>query len=132
MSRRFKDFDKFIEETERKLEPVIFQYGGEEFRLPPNLPAIIPIKAMRLKKEYGSDDEIPADETVTLALDIFGKEQLDRLLAKQISMDTLSEIIKWVFEQYNADVGATDGEPGNPAAPEVTGAQWKSSKTGGQ
>lgn len=120
MTERFRDFD--VWDAERRGEPVRFRVCGKDFELPATLPAIIPIRVMRLKRDYASDSEVPPDVMTDLALSLFGEEQLAVLLDTGIDIDTLAEIVGWVIEQYS---GAA---PGNAAAPE--GAPSTSSNTG--
>jgi len=137
---RFRDFDAFFKTQNKDLpEPVTFNYGGESFELPAALPAAIPIKAMRLQQEYETETDIPPSEVVVMAEGLFGRDQLDRLLATGISADKLGEVLRWAFVQYGDNPeGETsivpkgnNGESGNPEAPEQTGVQT-SSKTGTQ
>jgi len=109
MSGRFRDFDAW--EAERKGEPLRFRVRGKTFELPPALPALIPIRAMRLQKQYGSQAEIPQHEMLDLALALFGEEQLEDLLATGIGMDALAEIVSWAVEEYT---GASQGNAPGP------------------
>lgn len=110
---RYKDFDAYFAELNR--EPVVFRYKGEEFILPPELPAIVPIKVMALQKQYGSDADIPADDIIEIAKAVFGEEYLNKLLGMGITMSEFGEIIQWVIGVYN---GVEVDDAQNPPSPE--------------
>ena len=113
---RFKDFDTAISEAEK--EPVTFKCGGQSFTLPSELPAIVAVKAIRLKKEYGSEAAIPEAEQLDMALAIFGAESLDKLLATGISVDKLGDILQWAIAVYSG-AEPEGGDSGNAVAPEA-------------
>ncbi len=93
-----------------------FRVRGKDFELPATLPAIIPIRAMRLRQSYGAEASVPPDVMTDLALSIFGEEQLDELLATGVDIELLAEIVSWAIEQYT---GAGNGSaPGNASGPE--------------
>lgn len=118
---RYRDFDSW--DAERRGEPVRFRVCGKDFELPASLPAIIPIRAMRLRQTYGADAEVPPEVMTELALSLFGSEQLEELLATGVSLDTLAEIVVWAIDQYT---GTAQGNA--PAA--APAAATTSSETG--
>jgi hypothetical protein len=122
MTTRYRDFDAW--EAERKAEPVTFRIRGAEYSLPATLPAIIPIRAMRLQKQYGAEANVPQAEMMEIALSLFGDEQLERLLGSGVDVDALAEIIGWAMEVY------TGNPPGETTAPGVSPGQTGSSATG--
>jgi hypothetical protein len=122
MMTRYRDFDAW--EAERKAEPVTFRIRGADYELPATLPAIIPIRAMRLQRQYGSDAAIPPAEMMELALSLFGDAQVERLLGSGVDVEALSEIVGWAMEVYT---GAPSGEA---TAPETAPGQTGSSGTG--
>lgn len=111
---RFRDFD--LANAERKREPVTFQIRGRLFELPPELPAIIPVEAMRLVRQHGTEGEIPDADQFDLALKLLGKSQFDDLLALEpaVSIDELGDILKFILSEYTP--GAS-GDSGNSKAP---------------
>jgi hypothetical protein len=112
---RYRDFDHGRQEAEK--EPIVFDILGVHIELPSELPAIIPITGLRLLKQYGSEADIPQQETMELALKMLGEEALNKLLAAGISVDRLQEVIQWLFNVYS---GVEDSdEAGNLTAPEV-------------
>jgi len=115
VSSRYRDFDHGLAEAEK--EPVVFDVMGVHVELPSELPAIIPIMGLRLLKKYGSEADIPQQETMELALKLLGEDALERLLEKQISIDKLQEVIQWLFNVYSGTEDSDDS--GNPAAPEA-------------
>jgi len=118
MSERYRDFDAW--EAERKQEPLRFRFHGQEFDLPPSLPAIIPIRAMRLQKQVGADGDVPEGELMELALSLFGEEQLERLLETGVGMDTLGEIVQWAVAEYGAGAAEQGNAPGPDTDPGQT------------
>lgn len=122
MTNRYRDFDAW--EAERKAEPIKFKIRGAEYSLPATLPAIIPIRAMRLQRQYGADANVPQAEMMEIALSLFGDEQLERLLGSGVDVDALAEIIGWAMEVYT---GTASGEA---MAPEVSPGQTASSAIG--
>jgi hypothetical protein len=115
---RYKDFDAAIAERKRreKREPLSFTLGGKKFELPDELPAIIPLTAARLKRDYGNDADIPESELISLATALFGS-QLDAILATGVSTPDLGELIQWTIEEYTTpDKGADEGNATAPAA----------------
>jgi hypothetical protein len=95
---RYRDFDTF--EAEEEGEAVRFKVAGEEFALPPTMPAAVVVKTLRLKKQYASDSDVPAQELMELSLALFGQTELDRLVATGISMARLGSILGWLMQQY--------------------------------
>ena len=122
MTNRYRDFDAW--DAERKAEPIKFKIRGAEYSLPATLPAIIPIRAMRLQRQYGAEANVPQAEMMEIALSLFGDEQLERLLGSGVDVDALAEIIGWAMEVY------TGNPPGEATAPEVSPGQTGSSATG--
>ena len=122
MTSRYRDFDQW--DSERKAEPITFKIRGKTYILPANLPAVIPIRAMRLQKQYGSEANVPQGEMMDIALSLFGDEQLERLLGSGVDVDALAEIVGWAMEVY------TGNPPGEATAPETAPGQTDSSATG--
>ncbi len=122
MANRYRDFDAW--EAERKAEPITFRLRGVDYTLPATLPAIIPIRAMRLQKQYGSEANVPQGEMMEIALSLFGDEQLERILGTGVDVDALAEIVGWAMEYY------TGAAPGEATAPEPPPGQTDSSATG--
>lgn len=105
---RYRDFDAWNAEREEK--PLVFKVKGREFSLPSGLPAIIPIRAMRLKAQYGEDAEVPPEATLDMALSLFGDAQMQELLDTGVDIETLAEIVSWAISEYSGTA------PGNAAA----------------
>lgn len=124
MSERTKDFDAFFAEMKR--EPVTFKLGGKTYELPPSLPAIIPVQMMELMEKHGSEEEIPEKALFNIGAEIFGAEVFKEI-SRQVDIEQLQEIIKWVFAVYGIQ-GADD--EGNEKAPKKGQKKRASSKTG--
>jgi len=110
---RYRDFDDALAEGEGT--PIRFKVRGQEFELPPDIPAAVVLKAVRLRAEYPEDATIPHLDLVELALAWFGEKDAKRLLDTGISELKLSEIVAWVMTQYG--VPASAGNSSAPAPP---------------
>ena len=104
MTDKFKDFDKFFEEKqqEEKQEKISFKFSGIEYEVPASMPAIIPVKMMRLKEEYGSEADIPGEETYKLMLKLMKEGELEKL-AQDATTAELNEILMWILAQYSEE-----------------------------
>jgi len=102
MTNRFKDFGSGLGNT--SLEPITFMLHGEEFHCAP---------ALQGKVLLGFVAESQSENSATQAAiiekffeKVLVEESLERFNALQeskdkiVSVDTLSEIISWVVEQY--------------------------------
>ena len=93
------DFDSFWKEKQKK--PLIFTAFGEEYALPAEIPASITIKMIRMQKKYGDESEIPRGDQIDIALEMFGEDQLEKLMSNQeFSIEKLTDIIQWAMSQY--------------------------------
>ena len=117
MSERYRDFDQAW--GEHASEPVRLRAMGEEFLLPAELPACVPLRILALQKQLGSDAELPPYELVELSPKILTPAVYERLLEKGISIEKLSEIVGWVLRQYSP---GEEADPKNPQAPPPAGA----------
>ncbi len=112
-----RDFDAFW--REQKKEPIVFRAFGEEVILPASIPAEVPIRMLRLQKQYGNDGDIPPTDMLDLALAIFEKERIDRWFAQSITMDQLQDILMWVMGEYSGGKAGTKGAKKKKASPEA-------------
>ncbi|MCE5322146.1 hypothetical protein LLG46_02395 [bacterium] len=113
MNNRYKDFDQG--RAEKQGDPIQFKIHGMLINLPPEIPAIVPVMALRLTKKYGTEADVPQDELAELSLSIIGKKALDLLLADGITTDELGEVIRWALSVYSGEEVGDDA--GNPTAP---------------
>lgn len=111
-----KDFDKAWAEKDE--ETIQFKAKGEEYELPPSIPASIMFDAIRLKKEYGDEDEIPDEKTMEIAKKMLGEDQVDSMCDDGLTADELGDIIVWANQQYTAE-GELDGEEGEDGSGKV-------------
>ena len=115
MSERYKDFDSFFEEQERK--PLTFKMFGEEHELPPAMPAAIMLKMARLQQEKGKDEDISEDQMASMAVDLLGDKLFEELCSKGLDLEQLEELIKWATEQYtNIGQEEEDGDIKKPVS----------------
>jgi hypothetical protein len=121
MTSRHKDFDAFFAEVDT--EPVCFDFKGRKYELPPELPASVALRALALKGRE-AEEEVGESELVSLATDVLGQATLEGILADNVSVGQLGEIIKWVLAQYAGSGEAEAGaDPGNSLAPETAGVE---------
>ena len=105
---KLKDFDQAWKEKEEKGYP--FKVKGKEYLLPASIPAKCMLEALRMEKEYGGDAAIPLKETIPLAIDVIGKDQVDEMLADGITVEELNDILEWAYKTLNP---VEEGDSGN-------------------
>jgi len=119
---RVVDFDAF--RAEQKADPIILKLGGNEYKLPPALPASL---ALDIIRKNGDDPtaEMDTGSLVEMGNAIFGGEESFRLILddNSITMDELPELFKMVFAQYN---GAPE-DPNPESLPDSTPAETATS-----
>jgi len=103
-----KDFDKAWKEKNQ--EGYSFKARGEEYELPPSVPASIMLEALNLKKEYGDEEELPPEKTIELAVNMLGQDQVDQMLDDGLTADELGDIIVWANEQYSEETDEEEGD----------------------
>lgn len=97
MSSRVLNFDNFI--TEKNEEPILVTVFGKEYKVKPQIPAIVPVMMARSNENMSEGD---ASRMVLRAADImFGKEAIEELCEKGISVADLGSLIKHVFDMIN-------------------------------
>lgn len=99
---RFKDFDEAAQST----DPITFKVRGRQYELQPDLPAATVWNMVR----SGVDIKDPK-QGVEFLEEIIGKANVDQMLDDGVSLPQLTNVIKWVSEQYglSADgVGASN------------------------
>lgn len=105
MNKRVLDFDNFM--AEKKQEPIIVRVFGKEYKVKPEIPAIVPVMMARANEEMNEND---ASRMVLRAGDImFGKGAIEELCDKGISVGNLGALIKQVFDMINGQ-GLDDDE----------------------
>lgn len=102
-NNRFKDFDQFW--AEKQQQPIQAKVFGEVVSLPASLPAGVMLFAIR-SREAGSDT-VPPEAVLRMAESVFGKDLLERWVAKGMTVDQLGDVLKWVVAQYNGDADQT-------------------------
>jgi hypothetical protein len=101
---RFKDFGTGAEATE--VEPLAFKLHGEDFYCRPQLQGKL---LLNLVANTNSDDPVEAAKTINKFFDYVlvndSKEPFNALLEdpdRLVSVDTLSDIVGWLIEEYTA------------------------------
>jgi hypothetical protein len=100
---RYKDFGSGNDSVQR--EPLVFKLHGEEFTCKP---AIQGKALLNLAAKTGGDDPAKAAETIDQFFDFVlasddNKQRFQALLTdadKIVSVETLSEIVAWLVEEY--------------------------------
>lgn len=114
MSGKFKDFDEFFAEMEeeQKEEQLSFKFKGKTYYLPASMPAILPVKMMRLREKYGDEADIPETEVYSLMLKLIDEEELEEI-ASNATSEQLNQILLWIIKQYRSSEKEDEFE-GNP------------------
>ena len=97
MSKRILNFDNFMAEKDE--EPIIVRVYGEEYKVRPEIPAIVPVMMARSNEEMSEGD---ASRMVLRAGDIlFGEENINKFCKKGMSIENLGSLIRQVFDMIN-------------------------------
>ena len=97
------DFDRFLAEKERKMLPV--RVMGKVYAVRPEIPAIVPILMAR-SEEMGEGD---ATRLVLKAADaLFGKEAMDEIAGKGLTVEELAELVRQVFTRIQRQDAAEE------------------------
>lgn len=118
--RRFIDFDSMFKENERK--PILAKIKGEEFLFPAEMPAKVMFKIQRMNEQgVSGEEEMTSEQTLSMFSDLLGRENLQRILDLNASMDQLQMILAGVMEQYGQQETENEGveEPKKEQAAEV-------------
>lgn len=91
---KYKDFDKFY--SEQKQEPLFFKLFGQQYRLPSSMPAKLMIEILRGQK----DDDLDPTVVLDISESLFGKEQLDDMTKRGLTIEQMEDIIEWAAEEY--------------------------------
>lgn len=107
MASRTLNFDNFI--TEKKAEPVFITVFGKEYKVKPEIPAIVPVMMARAN-EAMTDAE--ASKIVLKAADVmFGARAIDEMCEKGLTTEQIGELVKKTFAVINGqDVDGEDAE----------------------
>ena len=96
MKNRVLDFDNFM--AEKNEEPIVVRVYGEEYKVKPEIPAIVPVMMARSNEEMSETD---ASRMVLRAGDIlFGKKAIDHFCEMGMSVENLGSLIRTVFDQH--------------------------------
>lgn len=105
MTNRFKDFDAFFKEKEQvKLS---FKMFDKIYLMPSSMPAKLMMQVLRGQKENNIEGQVVID----ICENLLGKEQLEELVNKGMTVEQMEGIISWASEQYGQK--KEDNKPGN-------------------
>lgn len=107
MASRTLNFDNFM--TEKKAEPVIVTVFGKEYKVKPEIPAIVPVMMARANE---SMTDAEASKIVLKAADaMFGANAIDEICAKGMTTEQIGELVKKTFAVISGqDVDGEDAE----------------------
>lgn len=109
------DFDAFLAEeraTREPKAPIMLKIGGKEYPLPLDLPAIIALDIIRLKKSMDSDKETPTETLMGIGDALFGHEVFRQILIdNQLGVPDLGNLITQSFGAYGELVQTGDAVP---------------------
>jgi hypothetical protein len=98
-------------EDERQ-EPFMVRIKGTDYEVPPAIPAKLILIATRLSKTQSKKSEAAPEVLLEMGEVIFGKKNLDKMLAEEISFDHLGRVLEMVQQEYarraQANSGASD------------------------
>jgi hypothetical protein len=116
MTAKVIDFDQF--RAEQGQEPVIFRIGGEEYKLPPTLPADIGVAVIRMQEDLGPEAKIPPQQIMDFCEAVFGEELWQIVLRKhRVTMEELPKLLYAVLQSYTEDDDEDPKEPASPTSP---------------
>lgn len=96
------DFDAFRAEQDEV--PIKFRIGGQEYDLPPALPAAIAVDVIRMKQTMDDDDEVDIEKLMGFCEAVFGTELWAQVLDRhRISLDEIPKLLELVLEAYTSD-----------------------------
>lgn len=126
MADKMIDFDAALKEIGKK-EPKTVKLYGQVWEIAASLPAIIPLKAMRLMKSKGADANLPADEVFNMSQALFGEANLEAWLTRGLSIDELAVLLRETIASFQN--GNAPNREGRRARTKTT-KKSTSSKTG--
>lgn len=116
MSRALKDFDAFW--AEQAKEPIRLRVLGEVEELPPSLPLAVMLRAQRIIASMAANEPLPEAEMFALAIDMFGRERVERWAAKGMTIEQMMDVFRYVQAIYSGQEPDKDGgAPGNAQRP---------------
>lgn len=92
----YKDFDAFFKEVDENRSDIKLKLYGKEYELPKKLPAKMVLDMMSKQKKGNLNQA----EQFELAISVFKREDVEEWTEKGLSVDELSELIKWAMTQY--------------------------------
>lgn len=105
-ANKYKNFDKFREETENK---VSFTMRGREYELPPSpsFKKILRIQEMVKNKEL--KDTFAADQVKSLTKLLIGEDNFKQLLEDDITLSEIEQLFRWLWFDVYSDNDESSG-----------------------
>ena len=113
------DFDAFLKEQRAQHGPVAagpsLRVGGKTYELPRELPAVVALDIVRLKKRFGKDEMAPPEALMAIGEGLFGRAAFAEILeANRLTVAELGALIGEAFKAYGPAVEET-GDPNSEA-----------------
>lgn len=91
------NFDKFI--SEKKKETITVVVLGENYTVPMEIPAIVPV--MMARAEEALDSQQSTKMIMRAADALFGSANVDKMCAKGLSAGDLATLVQQIFKEIN-------------------------------
>jgi hypothetical protein len=116
------DFDAFLKEeraSREPVKPVLITIGGKQYPLPQDLPAVIALDIIKLKRSADGKDATASPEALSaIGEAFFGAEVFRQILTEnRLGIQDLGNLITESFRAYS-EIAATPDPVPNPVAPE--------------
>lgn len=105
----YNDLNSFLQEVDNETEQKGFEYAGEKFVLPRELPAKIVLRYFN-KNIEGLSNEKQLEFVNDFLTSVFGVTDYDRLLDTGIGITKLMVLVQWVISQYQPQDKANEKE----------------------
>jgi hypothetical protein len=93
--------------------------GGKDYPLPAELPAVIAIDTVRLKKSIGVDPDVPPEALGQIGNALFGAANFREIVTENhFSITQLGDLLQEAFSAYKDDI--EESEPVPTVAPTQT------------
>ncbi len=108
MTDKYIDFDKYRKEKED--DKIIIKAFGEELELPPSPKLETMEKIIEMMNIEGADSEMPEQEVLNMLESLLGKEQLQTLKEKGITISEAEWLLTQLWQQYNQEEDDTKNQ----------------------
>lgn len=117
------DFDAYLAEDDHADEPLVVRVGGEDWELPPSLPAGLAIRVMAMQAR-GKNAKVKPSEAVGMLRAVFGPQTQEIL--DLVPGHRLPDLLEQVIDAYAARTA--EGKPPAPTTGPPPKARAKAKK----